>query len=154
MEPRWEGDLRGRGVADGRRLSNEIDEFRRTITSPDWVAEEPEKHLLPHLQKACGPPDADFSLESTAVEVDGTFVVTLRPRKADNIGQIRAALFALVGQIAEMATYVRQRPQGAGSTNPPREVIFEVATGNPSGEGPFAAHGHLVRFRVQPATRT
>ena len=152
MEPRWEDDERGHGVGDGRRLSGDVDEFRSLLTSPDWVAEEPEAHLLPHLQKACAPPGADFVLESNEVEGDGTLVVRLRPRRAGDRGQIRGALFALLGQVAESATYVRQRPQRAVSPNPPDEVVFEVATGVPSGDGPFATHGHLVRFRVLPAT--
>jgi hypothetical protein len=153
MQPRWEDDERGHGIADGRRLSGDVDEFRRMLSRPDWVAEEPQLHLLPHLRKACEPPDADFALISTDEEADGTFVVTLRARTADSSGRIRAAVFALVGQIAEAATYVRQRPQPAGSPIPHGEVVFEVATGIPSGDGPFATHGHLVRFRVLPTTR-
>jgi len=153
MGPRWEGDERGHGVADGRRLSGDVDEFRRTLGEPDWVAEEPQTHLLPHLHKACARPDADFVLEATEVEADGTFVVTLRARNAHGSGQTRAAVFALLGQIAETATYVRERPQRAGSPNPPGEVVFEVATGIPPGDGPFATHGHLVRFRVLATKR-
>jgi hypothetical protein len=152
MEPRWEGDGRGHGIADGRRLSSEIDEFRRTVSSPDWVAEAPEVHLLPHLTRACGGPDANFALASTEVASDGTFLVTLRAQKALSRGQIRASLFALIGQIAETTTYIRQRPADVSSPDPAGDIVYEVATGIRSGDGPFAPHGHLVRFRVQPAT--
>jgi len=153
MEPRWDGDARGHGIADGRRLSPEIDAFRRTVSSPNWIAEEPEIHLLPHLREACARPEADFALVSTERDADGTFVVTLRSKKAEGIGQIRASLFALIGQIAETATYVRQQPT-LGSPDAQRDVIVEVATGIPSGEGPFATHGHLVRFRIQPPNQS
>jgi hypothetical protein len=153
VQPRWEDDARGHGVADGRRLSAEIDEFRRTVSSPNWIAEEPELHLLPHLRDACARPDADFVLVSSEVDADGTFVVTLRSKKAHSIGQVRGSLFAVVGQIAETATYVRQRTP-LGSPDIQREVVFEVATGIPSSEGPFATHGHLLRFRVQPPTQS
>lgn len=154
MQPHWEGDTRGRGTADGRRLSSEVEQFQRALSLPDWVAEEPELHLLPHLQMACDRPGADFALESTDVDADGTFVVTLRSPNPRSTGQIRAALFALVGQIAETATYVRQRPGHGGFPDPTQEVVFEVATGTPAGEGPYTTHGHLVRFRIQPPTRT
>jgi hypothetical protein len=60
--------------------------------------------------------------------------------------------FTLVGQIAETATYVRQRPERIVSPDPKNEFVFEVATGIPSGDGPFATHGHLLRRRVRPAT--
>src|SRR4030081_262683 len=148
MDPRWEGDVRGHGIADGQRLSTEVDEFKRTMSSPGWVTEEPEAHLLPHLQRACARQDADFVLDASEVEADGTFVVRLHPRKALDIGQIRAALFSLLGQVAETVTYVRQRRTPADSTS---DVAFDVATGIPSGDGPFAPHGHLLRFRIRPA---
>src|SRR5437763_82180 len=70
MEPRWDGDARGHGIADGRRLSPEIDAFRRTVSSPNWIAEEPEIHLLPHLRDACARPEADFALVSTERDAD------------------------------------------------------------------------------------
>lgn len=154
MQPRWEGDTRGRGIADGRPLSSEVEQFQGALNLPDWVAEEPELHLLPHLQRACDRPDAEFAVESTGADADGRFVVTLRSRNPRSIGQIRAALFALVGQIAETATYVRQRPGRRGFPDPTEEVVFEIATGTPAGDGPTATHGHLIRFRIQPPTRT
>lgn len=148
MNPRWEGDSSGHGIADGRRLSKEIDEFNRTITSPGWVTEEPEAHLLPHLQTACAEPTADFALESSEVDPDGTLSVTLGLRDKRGAGEIRAALFALLGQVAETASYVHERPK-AGNAD---DVVFDVVTGIPPGDGPFATHGHLLRFLIRPAT--
>src|SRR5438874_12728903 len=103
MEPRWEGDARGHGIADGRRLSPEIDEFRRTVSSPNWIAEDPEIHLLPHLRDACARPDADLALVSTERDADGTLVVSLRSKNADGVGQLRAAPCTLIGQTADTA---------------------------------------------------
>ena len=53
---------------------------------------------------------------------------------------MRAAIFALVGSFAEVATYVRQRRSG-------NSVVFEIVTGSPEEES-FAPHGHTVRLRV------
>jgi hypothetical protein len=148
VQPRWDGDVRGRGIADGRRFSGELDEFNRIITSPGWVTEEPEAHLLPHLQTACARPTADFALESSEVNPDGTLSVTLGLRDKRGAGEIRAALFALLGQVAETATYVRERRKAGNAT----DVVFDVVTGIPPADGPFATHGHLLRFLIRPAT--
>ena len=89
-----------------------------------------------------------------SIWVDGQFTVRVRGPGTEpgRIIRIRRP-FALIGQIAETATYVRQQPT-LGSPDAQRDVIVEVATGIPSGEGPFATHGHLVRFRVQPPNQS
>src|SRR5207248_2128235 len=78
------------------------------MQAADWVAEQPEVHLLPHLREACASLPLDIVDARTAA--DGVFEVELRWRgEGAGIGEIRSTVFALAGSIAEVATYVRQR---------------------------------------------
>lgn len=138
MSVRWEGDERGRGTADARPLAGGARELLAAMEAEAWVAEEPEAHLLPHLERAVA--ESPFELLGSRTEDDGTFVVDLRWRGNGSIGAVRQAVFALVGSFAESATYVRQRRDGD-------TVAFEVATGMLD-DGTFAPHGHTVRFDV------
>lgn len=140
MQPRWRDDERGHGIADASRVAPGLRELTGLATAEDWVAEAPEVHLLPHMREACADDDSFFSLESSESDAEGAFVVTLRRRDAStDQRQVRAAIFALVGAIAETATYIRQEPAS---------LAFEVVTGIPSGDGAFATHGHLLVLRV------
>ena len=56
------------------------------------------------------------------------------------MGEIRRSIYALVGSVAESASYVRQR-RGAGG-----KLTFEFVTGELGGR--FAPHGHTVRFVI------
>ena len=47
--PRWDPDERGIGVGDARAHRDVIDALRRAAVEPGWVAEDPEKHLGPHV---------------------------------------------------------------------------------------------------------
>jgi hypothetical protein len=74
------------------------------------------------------------------------FVVTLCRRDAGaSRGRVRADVFALLGTVAESATFVRQVAAGATLT-------FDVCTGILAGDGPFAPHGHLLRIVVAPTS--
>ena len=109
------------------------------MRSPNWVAEQPEVHLLPHLQRSCE--SLPFELVDARVSEDGSYDVELRwAGDTDRIGEVRAAVFALVGGFAEVFTYVRQR-RGADA------VVFEVVTGILDAES-FSPHGHAVRLTV------
>jgi hypothetical protein len=50
---RWDGDERGDGVADAGQFVDGVAELVAAMQQPRWVAEEPELHLLPHLEQAC-----------------------------------------------------------------------------------------------------
>jgi hypothetical protein len=139
VEARWEGDDRGRGVADGARLTAGIEELLRLSTAHDWITEAPETHLLPRLRQACEEPGSQFSLDSAETDPGGGLLVNLRWRGDDSQGQIRAGVIALAGRVAETATYIRQRED---------PLRFEILTGIPSGDGRFATHGHLLEVRV------
>ena len=107
------------------------------MREPGWVAEDPDVHLLPHLKRACE--QLPFELADTRVD-DGVHVVRLAWKGERSIGQVRAAIFALLGSIAESATYVRQR-------NEDDELEYEVVTGMLA-DPHFAPHGHTLILRI------
>lgn len=53
MDRRWDLDARGRGIGDGPRLVPGARELLDALARPDWVAEDPDAHLLPHLRRWC-----------------------------------------------------------------------------------------------------
>jgi hypothetical protein len=141
---RWDDDERGHGVGDATRLKPGADELLAAMTLPDWVAEQPDLHLSPHLRAWLEHNDL-FELEDARIEPSGEYVVELswQGRLGDQAG-VRAAAFALLGQVAETATYVRQRRDGD-------RFRFEVATGLVGGDTHFATHGHVIVLDVRGA---
>ena len=71
---RWDSDERGRGVVSGRSLAANVEELAAAMREEGWVAEEPEIHLVPHLEAACSEPDAPWTMVSWTVE-DGALVI-------------------------------------------------------------------------------
>ena len=57
--------------------------------------------------------------------------------------QLRGAVFALVGSIAETATYIQQQVMTKGV------VVYDVCTGMLDGYSPFRPNSHLMRLIVQ-----
>jgi hypothetical protein len=138
---RWDVDERGVGVADARRWEPLIAGLAGAAGEDGWVAEAPELHLLPHLERATA--DGPVAIRRSSTDLDGTFVVEL-----DWVGsaeptrrELREVLFGLVGLIAETRTLVHE-PADAGG----REL--EVLTGSIDADGRFAGHGHTIRLRV------
>jgi hypothetical protein len=135
---RWDGDERGRGIGDATALAPGAEELVRALHERGWVAEDADAHLLPHLRAAV----AELPLELVRADQrdDGAYVVELtwqgEPR---DLRGARAAVFSLLGAVAETATYVRQRRNDA--------LEFEVATGI-LGDGAVAPHGHVLLVRV------
>lgn len=141
MVRRWDGDERGRGVGDARAYVAGAAELLGAMQADGWVAEAPEAHLLPHLEAVCA--SLPFELRGAHAAADGTYEVDLAWRgERPNVGEIRRALYALAGSIAESASYVRQRRDGVNA-----DVAFELVTGE-LGDGRFAPHGHALRFMV------
>jgi hypothetical protein len=113
------------------------------------VAEEPGAHLLPHIERACR--TLLLEVENARLSADGSLDVHLSwAGQRWRVGEIRAAVFALVGDFAETATYVRQR---RGTTeNRDDTLLFEIVTGTlDDGDNAFAPHGHTVLISVSPA---
>jgi hypothetical protein len=120
------------------------------------VAEDPDDHLLPHLRRACDDEALPLELLGAEVENDAAYSIRLRWQgDARDVRGVRAAAFALIGAVAESATYVRQRSTAADGSVPPDvyrlrdgEVVFEVATGMLESDTGFATHGHVLLLRV------
>ncbi len=77
---RWDIDEIGHGVASGRPMRPELARLDAALDLPDWVAEEPEAHLLPHIRQACEAPTSPLELLDWVTTDDGTLEVRLRPR--------------------------------------------------------------------------
>lgn len=144
MPERWEGDERGHGVGNASRLIPGAEELVAAMAEPDWVAEDPDLHLSPHMRAWLEHNDV-FTLEGAHSDEAGAFVLQLGWQgRAGNLGGLRAAAFELLGTVAETATFVRQR-RGEG------RVVFEAATGIVGADAHFAPHGHVIVLDVRGA---
>jgi hypothetical protein len=138
---RWDTDERLRGVADASALAPYVDELRDLVTTADWIAEEPEVHLLPHIERAIGA-EPDASISETRV-VDGVLHVDIVMPSNPSRGPAREVAYRAVASFAEAVTLVRLADGGAD------EQTFEVVTGMLPGSSEFATHGHRVTIRVR-----
>jgi len=115
-EARWDGDRTGRGLGDAAAFADAATELVAAMRAPEWVAEEPEVHLLPHLETACR--ELPLKLQSTAIADDGTFDIELEWHgDGDSVGQVRSAVYGLLGSVAEKETYIRQRREDGRSSS-------------------------------------
>src|SRR4029077_12385799 len=108
MAKRWDTDEQGSGVGNARALLPDAKQLLDAMDQATWVAENPELHLLPHLQTACEQLPVEL-LHSTTTD-DGAFVLDVRctdPRWSRRAA--RTAAFALVGAVVESATFIRER---------------------------------------------
>jgi hypothetical protein len=143
--PRWDGDERGRGMADAASFAPGATELVDAMATAGWVAEDPDTHLRPHLERACR--SLPLELRASRFSSDGTYDVDLAWRgDGESTDAIRAAVFALAGSVAETASYVRQRRDDG-------TLVFELVTGIIGDDAHFSPHGHAVRFRVAPEAR-
>jgi hypothetical protein len=140
--PRWDPDDRGIGIGDARAFEGVLDSLHGQAVVRGWVAEDPELHLLPHLSEAIAG-GAPWRLEASGTGTDGTFAIRLRWMGPSDAGPaaIRAAVFSLIGQIAEGTTLVHERRDEGGAS-------YEVVTGDLPGETRFATHGHTLVLAI------
>ena len=139
--PRWDGDRRGSGVANGAWIAADVAQLQAALAEPDWVAESAEDHLLPHIQRACAEPGSAWRLIRAMTRRE-IFEIELQwtGESADPC-RIRAAVFTVVGHLAEGSTYVRQLTvEGT--------LEFHVTTGLVGTDTGFRPHGHLIRIIV------
>lgn len=142
---RWDGDERGHGVADASQFADGAGELIDAMRRLNWVAEEPELHLLPHLERACE--SLPLRILDARTGDDGSYDVRLRWTGDEaGVGVIPAAIFGLLGGIAEPASYVRQRRPDT-SDGSEEMLIFDVVTGIVD-ENPLKPHGHTLRLSV------
>jgi hypothetical protein len=137
VKRRWDIDERGHGVADARQFADGARDLVAAMETTDWVAEEPEAHLLPHIRRTCeGSP---LSLIEAGVAEDGVLVVEFRWEGGDESHW--PEVWRVIGSFAESASYLHQRSENGTD-------VFDVVTGMLAGETQFAPHGHTVRIRV------
>jgi hypothetical protein len=142
---RWDGDERGDGVADASDFADGAAELIAAMRRAKWVAEQPELHLLPHLERACEA--LPLRIVDAHTSADGSYDVRLRWTGDDvGVGVIRASIFGLLGGVAEPASYIRQRRTDTNGDSG-EMLTFEVVTGIVD-EIPFKPHGHTLRLSV------
>ncbi|MBD0329943.1 MAG: hypothetical protein ICV64_07560 [Thermoleophilia bacterium] len=139
--PRWEGDRIGAGVGDAGELAPAVRRLLDEMVLPDWVTEDPARHLLPALTAALDAPGARFRLVDDVVAL-AVYVVTLawQPREG-TIEDLRRDVFALVGAVARQTTHVHERADRD-------RIDFDVVTGALEGQTRFRTHGFMLRLRI------
>jgi hypothetical protein len=141
MRRRWDTDEVGHGIGHGRALIPDLRRLEAALDLPDWIAERPDAHLLPHIRRVVESPASPFDLVGWEI-ADNVLVVDLRPRQSDARRDDRKAILAIVGAFAEPATFIRERRVGDS-------FEYDVACGVLEGDGGFGPHGHLVRLRIR-----
>jgi len=144
VNERWDGDETGSGVSDGRAFAPPIRALVDEMARPDWNTEQPEAHLLPHLERWCARDGSTLTLRSSASE-GPVFVVDLEPAADRTPNDVRADVYALISTIAEPTTVVVERREEGLELYDVTLALTPEQTAFPKG------HGHLVRFRVAAA---
>ena len=136
---RWDGDERGAGISNGEAFAPPLRELLEDMAREDWNTEEPEAHLLPHLERTVG--ETPLTLTSTRIE-DEVFVVEL-DRARGSWGALRQDIYRLIASVAEPTTTVVERRDGDVTTFDVTLAIVPWQT-----EAFPRGHGHLMRLRV------
>jgi hypothetical protein len=141
VQRRWEHDTRGYGAGNAGPFVDAVMDLMLAAGEPDWVAEDPDAHLLPHLRKACEQDHSPLRFVD-ATFAAGVYVVELEWLTASvSAREVAAAAFALVGSIAESSTNVVERVDGW-------VVLYDVVTGMVAGQTRWAPHGHTIQLRI------
>jgi hypothetical protein len=144
VNQRWDGDRTGAGVSDGEAFAPPIRGLLEEMARPDWNTEQPEAHLLPHLERWCAREGSRFAIRSAALH-ETVFVVDLEPKEAVPAHDARPDVYTLIATIAEPTTVVVESQLDDVDT-------FDVTLAVVPGQSTFPkGHGHLVRLRVHSA---
>src|SRR5215211_2266246 len=139
--PRWEGDEVGVGVGDAGDFAPGLRRLLAEMTMPDWVTEDPQVHLLPHMERALEASGAAFRIADDVV-LSAVYVITLTWQRNDGtFADLRGDVYALIGAFAENATHVQQRVRAD-------RIEFDVVTGTLEGQSRFRTHGHTLRLKI------
>jgi hypothetical protein len=139
-EKRWDNDDTGHGVANAAPFVPNLELLIGMMVTEDWVAEDPELHLLPHIEATIAA-EQRFDLKSMET-LDGCFVVDLEwLRSAGSWAELETDVFRLIASFSESTTSIHKTWTDA-------EVEYQVTTGTLPGDGPFATHGHTLLIRV------
>jgi hypothetical protein len=137
---RWDTDQRGHGVAGASDLASDTRRLADALDLPDWIAEEPEAHLLPQIERACATNGSPARLADWSVDADGTLLVRLVNETPLDRRARRAIAYGIIAAVAESRTLVHEHATGD---------IWEVVTGVLDGDTDFSAHGHRLRLTVE-----
>lgn len=142
---RWDGDRRGSGDGSASGQVPPVHDLMDAMLRADWVTEEPEEHLLPHIKALCEREGSPLRLLS-AVSDGPVFVVSLEwTRPAVTARHITSAAYSLLGTFAESHTHIREQTVA-------NAIDFEITTGLLDiDQPPFKGHGHVVRLHVTGA---
>jgi hypothetical protein len=140
---RWDGDARRAGVGAARSAAAALQELLELSGRPDWVAEQPELHLEPHVREAAD--RVGLRISRTWTTADGVFEVHLVHAPGMSRRAVRKAVWVVIGAVAEATTHVREVVASDGSD-------FHVVTGMPAVPGRFATHGHYLVLRARAAS--
>ena len=138
MARRWDTDERGHGVASASGSLRALHELADLAGAENWVAEDPQTHLLPGLKDRIA--ISGLSLDDAGVDGDGTLRVRLSSATRLSRRELRQSVWSILGGAVELTTHVRETVTGG-------VVIFDVVTGTTPG-GHFATHGHTLRIEV------
>jgi hypothetical protein len=108
-ERRWDVDERGVGIADARAVAPRIAALRDVAEQPGWVAEEPDAHLWPHIERAVAAPGSPWRSSEHSIDGDGRLIVELvhEPVDADRRrAALQSEVMRLLGLVIEGATYI------------------------------------------------
>jgi hypothetical protein len=141
---RWDNDLIGHGVASAASASPALRRLLDASAEADWVAEQPEVHLLPGLQAALEADYLPLRLLAYRLGTDGRLMVDLAWTSRAAVGPraVRQAVYSLLGSVAELTTHVAERRANG-------DFEFTVVTGILNGDSRWVGHGHLLRLRIQ-----
>jgi hypothetical protein len=109
---RWDGDKRGAGISSGAAFMLPLRGLLEEMAREDWNTEQPEAHLLPHLEGTVG--ETALTLTTTRLE-DDVFVVELE-RARGSLGELRNDVYRFIASVAEPTTTVVGRRDGAMAT--------------------------------------
>ena len=139
---RWDTDERGRGVSSAVANLPAITELADLAGRADWVAEDPEAHLLPGLRR--GAEASGLTITSFATDPEGCFTIHFKGAGSKSRREVREAVWTIIGAVAELSTHVREMKIDG-------DVVFEIVTGTTEGAGSFATHGHTLRLVIDAA---
>jgi hypothetical protein len=100
---RWDTDHRFVGVADASAFAPAVEELAALARRPDWVAEDPEIHLVPHLR---GASVDGMRIVETRTGEDGVLAVDAECDPGASRGELRRRAWVLIGTVAEPAASV------------------------------------------------
>ena len=73
VKRRWDIDEIGHGIASGRAFTPDVQRLEAALELPDWIAEQPEAHLLPHIRQRRIGDSFEYDIATGVLEGDSVF---------------------------------------------------------------------------------